>query len=174
MSYTFTIDRLHGNIIIQITDRRKRSTDFPHGGLEVPCSLSFVGESKDMLKEEKLKSLVPASSLPVKPPKKINVCSEIDGDDDLFDKSEGVWLKFDGVCLTEKDKQELVNGNKLNDTHINYAQRELHRQLPNVEGLGHTPLHTLLHRSSKKIQCGLQITHDSGDHWIVASNISLA
>ena len=38
------------------------------------------------------------------------------------------------------------------------------RQFPNTEGLGHTLL-------QKKIQNGLQIIHDRGDHWIVASNI---
>ena len=43
-----------------MTDRRC-STDLPQGGLEVPCTLTFVGESKDLLKIEKLKNAVPAS-----------------------------------------------------------------------------------------------------------------
>ena len=49
---------------------RKRSTDLPQGRLEVPCTLTFVGESKDLLKIEKLKNAVPASlTIPVEPPK---------------------------------------------------------------------------------------------------------
>ena len=163
--------RRSGNIVVQITDKRKYSSDLPQGGLEVPCSLIFVGESEDLLKIEKLKCAVPASlPIAVEPPKKrakIDLCSEKDAD--LLDKSEGIWLKFDGVCLTEMVKQELVNGNKLNDRHINYAQRMLHSQFPDVEGLGHTLLQK--RRSTKKIQCGLQIIHDRGDHWIVAANI---
>ena len=67
------------------------------------------------------------------------------------------------------DKQELANGNKLNDRHINYAQKLLHNQFPKVGGLGHTLLQN--RRPTKKIQWGLQIIYDRGDHWVVASNI---
>lgn len=51
--------RRGGNIIVQITDRRRRSIDLPQGGLEVPCSLTFIGDTKDLLKIKKLKSAVP-------------------------------------------------------------------------------------------------------------------
>ena len=66
------------------------------------------------------------------------------------------------------DKHELVSG-KLNDRHMNYAQRILHNQFPDTEGLGHTLLQKK--KPPKKIKSGLQIIHDRGDHWIVASNI---
>ena len=72
-----------------------------------------------------------------------------------------------GVCLTQMDKHELLNG-KLNDRHINYAQRILHNQFPDTQGLGHTLV--LKKKPPKKIESGLQIIHDRRDHWIVASN----
>ena len=61
----------NGNILAQITDTRKHSTDLLQNELEVPCSLTFVGESKDLLKIRKLKSTVPTLlALAVEPPKK--------------------------------------------------------------------------------------------------------
>ena len=119
-----------------------------------------------MLKIEKC-ALPPSLAVPVEPPKKrakIDLSSE-KNDGDLFDKNEStlrIWLKFDGVSLTELYKQELANGNKLNDRHINYAQKLLHNQFPKVGGLGHTLLQN--RRPTKKIQCGLQIIYDRGDH----------
>ena len=83
----------------------------------------------------------------------------------LDETDDAVWLKFDGLCL---DKQELLNG-KLNDRHINYAQRLLHNQFPDAEGLGHTLLQK--RKPLKKIATGLQIIHDRGYHWIIAPNI---
>lgn len=157
--------RRNGDILVQVTDRRRRSTDLPQGGLEVPCTLTFVGESKDLLKIEKLKNAVPSLAIPVEPPKKRAKIIDLSSDDaDLLDETDdAVWLKFDGLCLTHIDKQELLNG-KLNDRH-----RLLHNQFPDAEGLRHTLLQK--RKPLKKIASGLQIIHDRGDHWIIASNI---
>lgn len=56
---------LRGNetIIVQITGKRRFSADLPQGGLELPCSLIFDGETKDILKVKKL--LCAAPTLPV-------------------------------------------------------------------------------------------------------------
>ena len=35
------------NAFVQITGRRRRSTDLPHGGLEIQCSLAINGNTKD-------------------------------------------------------------------------------------------------------------------------------
>ncbi len=124
-----------------------------------------------MLKIEKLKNAVPASlTIPVEPPKKRAKIIDLSSDDaDLLDETDdAVWLKFDRLSLTHIDKQELLNG-KLNDRHINYAQRLLHNQFPDAEGLRHTLLQK--RKPLKKIASGLQIIHDRGDHWIIASNI---
>ena len=83
-----------------------------------------------------------------------------------MDKREVIWLKFDDLCLTDKDKRDLILNKKLNDRHINYAQRILHKQFPGTEGLGHTLLQK--RKPPRKIMNGL---HDRGIHWIVASMI---
>ena len=79
------------------------------------------------------------------------------------------WLKFQGCLLTEKDREAIVSDDLLNDWHINYAQALLHYQFPQTEGL-----HNTLFQKKKwqqKIKCGIQIIHDRGNHWIVASTI---
>lgn len=187
---------LHGNetIIVQITGKRRFSADLPQGGLELPCSLIFDGETKDILKVKKL--LCAAPTLPVevsdkqdknkalseklfvatspwsvtgKPSKKqakvdLTLCDETE---DANDKSNSsVWLKFDGIYLLDSDKQVVANKEKL---HINFAQRLLHNQFPSFQGFGHTLVQKK--RPVALIQCGLQIIHDRNDHWIVASNI---
>ncbi len=64
----------------------------------------------------------------------------------------------------------LLNGEKLNDKHINYAQRLLCNQFPNTQGLGDTLLQKK--EPSKKIESGLQIIHSRGDHWVMVSTIT--
>ena len=160
-----------GHILVQVTGRRRHSTDLPQGGLEVPCSLTFVGESRDLLKVRRLmETAVPALSLPgdIEPPKKrAKICSERD---DMEEEYDSVWVTFEGLSLTQKDKQALLRNGKLNDRHINYAQRMLHSQFPHAEGLGHTLLQK--RKQLKKTVSGLQIIHDRGDHWVVALNVA--
>ena len=41
----------HGGLIsCRVTGRRRRSTDLPQGGLEIPCVLTFKGRNKDIKK----------------------------------------------------------------------------------------------------------------------------
>ena len=63
----------------------------------------------------------------------------------------------------------LSNG-KLNDRHINYAQRMLHTQFPHTEGLGHTLLQK--RKQLKKIESGLQIIYNREDYQVVASKVA--
>ena len=165
----------NGNIIVQITGRKRRSIDLPQGGLEVPCRLMFSGDEKYLEKIEKLHASLPSVMVvtpALEPPKKkkkipvdIDLC---DDDDNLPNETDHlIWLRFDGICLTEEDKHVLVQAKKLNDRHINYAHRLLHSQFPGVKGLGHTILQR--RKPIKAIQHGLQIIHDRGDHWIVAT-----
>lgn len=161
--------RRAGNIIVQVTGRRRRSVDLPQGGLEVPCLLTFIGESKEISKLERMIVSVPSLS-PIEPPlKRAKIDLEIVDEDGSTSEADAVWVKFDGSFLKQSDRLEVIQNKKLNDRHINYAQRILCRQFPNTEGLGHTLLQK--RKPPKKIQNGLQIIHDRGDHWIVASNI---
>ena len=61
LSYFFL--RRNGMIICQVTGRRRRSVDSPQGGMEVPCTLTFVGQSQYIKKVQKLIALEPAKSI---------------------------------------------------------------------------------------------------------------
>ena len=39
-----------GSILCQVTESRRYSADLPHGGLEIPCTLVFIGMAKDAAK----------------------------------------------------------------------------------------------------------------------------
>lgn len=126
-------------------------------------------ESKDISKLERMIVCVPSLS-PIEPSlKRAKIDLEIVDEDESTCEGDVVWVEFDGSFLKQADRLELIQNMKLNDCHINHAQRILCRQFPNTEGLGHTLLQK--RKPPKKIQNGLQIIHDRGDHWIVASNI---
>ena len=94
-----------GIIIVQIIGRRKRSTDLPQGGLEVPCSLTFVGVSKELAKIEKLTSAIPADNFSCSEPpqKRAKIDIEIEENESCaVDEGEAVWLKFD-----DRDRQRI-------------------------------------------------------------------
>ena len=74
--------------------------------------------------------------------------------------------------LTLTDEKDLLNNEKLNDRHINLAQRLLSKQFPDIEGLGHTLFQS--RQPIKSISNGLQIVFDQENHWpwIVASSLA--
>ena len=74
--------------------------------------------------------------------------------------------------MTESDRKAFLSNDLLNDRHINYAQILLHYQFPMVEGLQNTLLQKSKAKTNKINGGGLQIIHDRGNHWIVASTIS--
>ena len=86
---------------------------------------------------------------------------------------EGDWLFHisSGVKLSYSDKAAIVNNNRLNDKHINFAQGLLKSQFSSIEGLQCT-----LYQSRLKLDCTrplVQIVHTHGDHWVVISNIGV-
>ena len=120
--------------------------------------------------------LAPVKSITTPPSKKVKVeepwpvivedertSSEIEG------STDPQWLKFQGCLLTESDREAIALNELLNDRHMNYAQTLLHYQFPVIEGLHNTLLQK--RRRQQKINCGIQIIHDRGNHWIVASTI---
>ena len=50
------------------------------------------------------------------------------------------WVQLAGIVLTSSDKQRILDGEKLNDLHINMAQGLLKRQFSEVTGLKSTLL----------------------------------
>ncbi len=147
----FPVRRL-GTITCQVTGAFK--SGWPRGTMY----LHFHRTAKELNKVWKLLSLSPSLKPTEQTSKKIKV-----EDIDLEDSSpaDAVWLKFGGQCLTEFDKNALIKCQLLNDRHINFAQRLLHNQFPNTEGLSHT---LLQEREMKKIiERGLQVIFDRGN-----------
>ena len=162
--------RRGGRIVSQVTKSRRFSADLAQGGIEIPCVLTFIGLEKEILKVEKLmKDHEPAvvttinEPSPAKKPKiEQQAC-------DLDPVLNAVWIRFNGYLMTETDKDILTLGGLLNDNHINFAQCLLFHQFPLTEGLKYTTLQG--RKSLRKIEKGLQIIHDRGNHWVVASTI---
>ena len=174
-----------GSITCQITGNRRYSVDLPQGGLEVPCNLTFVGLDRDIGKVVQLITAAPTESSNITPTSKkdeqdseeppskkskvenvlpVNVDNVVD-----TSPSQEVWLKCYGCFMIQSDKVILEGGGQLSDRHINYAQILLQKQFPLVQGLGNTLLQS--RKPLQAIKQGLQILHDRGNHWLVASNI---
>ena len=85
----------------------------------------------------------------VEPPEKKKDKTSDQGLAAVFDISEqdssyiassesSVLIEVDRHMLTLADEKDLLNNKKLNDCHINLAQRLLSKQFPDIEGLGHS------------------------------------
>ena len=163
-----------GTIQCQVTGTRQYSVDLPQGGLEVPCKLTFSGETRLIIKVQKLLQEAldsglltsctvngdPQQKSPTKQPNKKRRIDHL-GDSER-------WVQLNGIALSQLDKNQVCDGGWLNDKHINYAQSLLKKQFPHIDGLNNT---LLLHKKQEKIKQGVQIIHTRGNHWIVASNL---
>ena len=70
--------------------------------------------------------------------------------------------------MTRMDEKVLIEYDWLNACHnINFAQRVLHSQFPDVI----IPYLKQFQKKSEIICCGIQVIHDSCNHWIMASRI---
>ena len=148
-------------------------TYLPQGGLEIPCKLIFSGESRlivklrNLLQEALTSGLLTSCNMdsehqkksPLKQPKKKRRLEQGDSES---------WVKFDGIELSQFDKEQLRDGKWLNDKHINFAHALLKKQFPHIDGWKET---LLLHKMQEKIKQGVQIIHTCGNHWIVAANL---
>ena len=74
--------------------------------------------------------------------------------------------------MTESDRDIILNGEMLNDKYISFAGRLLLGQFPGTEGLISTVFQKKV--PAKRIEKGVQIIHDQGNHWIVASTLNSA
>ena len=113
-------------MLCQITGHRQFSADLPQGGLEVPCSLTFMGDEKEIKKVKRLtEHLVVNNIKSIEPPTKKQKTS--DNVIEIVDDSCGtgpyklpceVWVKVNGYILTTSDRKDLLdNHTKLNDRH---------------------------------------------------------
>ena len=120
-----------------ITGSRCYSADLVQGGLEILCTLTFEGSSTLVLKpkallqalsnknmkEEKFRkegkhTEVTPPDPPASPPSKKKKISE----------DSRKWLQYGGIVLSQKDKRNILKGDKLNDLVIDFAQQLLKSQ----------------------------------------------
>ena len=90
--------------------------------------------------------------------------------DDIIESQERalIWVKLDTtpITLSYNEKETIVNDEMLSDIHINFAQSFLRQQFGPENGFYSTLLQTTCSNHPK-----LQIVHDRGNHWLVASTI---
>ncbi len=162
--------RRNGLISCQVTGSRRYSEDLPQGGLEVPCVLTFEGSAKDVERAEKLiRSALKPNDPPASKKRKLTETEQ----------PTKPWVQLDAFALQYTDREAIMNGDKLNDLHINYAQKVLQQQFPGITGLQSTlhqqKLPSQRTASQKKpTDKHVQIIHSRGNHWIVASTIHSA
>ena len=161
--------RRHGTIGCEIIGPRRFSHDLPQGGLEIPCKLTFRGEEMYVTKLKTLLDKAPTLEPRAPSSKRKKTAESSEEPNSSKDSGVIVWLRFNNYYMTLLDKDVVSNGSMLNDAHINCAQELLRSQFPGIDGL----ISTLYQNKvpAKRIERGVQIIHDRGNHWIVASSI---
>jgi hypothetical protein len=168
-----------GTISCEVTGNRMYSKDLPQGGLEIPCKLCFRGTAKYVDKVKALLADLPQEQMEkpkenqiskCKTPETVLVVSSDTEDCPGEPLSSTIWQQVDGHHLFYSDRDILQEGRRLNDRHINYAQKLLKLQFPCIEGLNLT---LYQHKKQEKIKEGLQVIHcKERDHWVLASNLA--
>ena len=166
--------RRNGTILCQIVGNRRYSGDLPQGGLEVPCTLRFQSNAKDVNNVKRIiEATLATRSTPLSPPsKKRKLESKPSHTKEIEDtQASETWVRLGSIVLTNRDKVCITGGEKLSDLHINFAQKLLKMQFLDLNGLRSTLL------QSKKLPLKdrkqmVQIVHSHGDHWIVISTIN--
>ena len=183
-----------GSITCVVTGSRRHSSDLPQGGLEVPCTLTFIGSEDDTTKVRKLWNRAPVLTPPSpfvpkvepkitssnetclneEPPSKkpkLEVHRELSSAEACSDDDEWVSFTIESgrtVTLSLYDKSKLTCGGLLTDKHITFAQELLRYQFPGTQGLRCTLYQD---KGETEMDHGIQIVHDRSNHWIVACNL---
>ncbi len=165
--------RRGGSITCQITGSMRFSTDLVQGGLEVPCTLHFVGEESVVSKAKKLlESALPVARCTTQIDSPASKRRKIDNFTSSTDNHKAIpneWVRLDNcLTLTHVDKEIILAGEKLNDKHICLAQNMLKKQFSDIGGLQSTLLQSKPLKQQNKT---IQVIHSRGDHWIVAAKI---
>ena len=187
--------RHSGSLKCRIVGGRRRSVDLPQGGLEIPCVLLFEGSEELLKKVRKRLNELSVRDLCSKKIEQgdgksktlqLPFVEEIHDDQDPelpgssllpvdernmaeFEESnsETPWIRFKDIILLDSDHKTIRNREKLNDKHINFAQRLLKEQFPHLNGLRLTLLQNIPH--DQPTSNAIQVIHVRDDHWIVAA-----
>ena len=82
-----------------------------------------------------------------------------------------VWVKIDKLTLCMKERNVITTGKKLTDIHISAAQKILHNEFPDINGL-QNKLGQLKYPFSN-ISNSIQIVHVRNDHWAIVTTIGI-
>ena len=119
------------SILCRVTGSKRYSHDLPQGGLEVPCTLVFEGNSKYTKKVKGIveKALKPTNEAETLPPaqnkgklKKINGTSDQIKDDvpDMdYTTDSQAWIQDGGIALSIIERDIISKGDRLNYKIIN-------------------------------------------------------
>lgn len=175
--------RRNGSIYCRVTGSRRYSEDLEQGGLEIPCILTFEGDSTYTSKAKKVvESNLATTAIDRTPSKRRKVTKSpavlspispfnVEDYDTSATPTKPQWVKLAGIELTQTDKEDILSGKKLDDRTINIAQGLLKRQFKELTGLRSTLLQAREPPKEDNDHCKIQIVHSRGDHWIVASTI---
>ena len=169
-----------GSIVCRVTGSRRFSVDLAQGELEIPCVLTFQGDAKHTAKAKKLIESALATTTTTlsasKKRKQSDVPADLPSTSDRKDSTPELtkeWVQLAGIVLTSSNKQHILDGEKLNDRHINMAQGLLKQQFSEITGLKSTLLQAKKQRKEDD-KLKIQIVHCGGDHWIAASTVLAA
>ena len=87
---------------------------------------------------------------------------------DAIKTGSAVWIAVKDITLTEDDKRVIIDCKMLQDQHINFAQRLINQQFPNINGLQLSVMQDKPFKGSTRN--ALQIIHVRENHWIVAAS----
>ena len=176
--------RRDGSIVCRMTGSRWFSVDLAQGGLEILCVLTFQGDAKHTAKAKKLvESALATTTTTLSASKKrkqsdvpTDVPADLPSTSDCKDSTPELtkeWVQLAGIVLTSSDKQHILDGEKLNNRHINMAQGLLKQQFSETTGLKSTLLQAKKQRKEDN-KLKIQIIHCCGEHWIAASTLLAA
>ena len=105
---------------------------------------------------------------PQSPSKKRKIdCSVVEVGDDPDGTTSKPWLTFNGIDLTEADRDIILSGECLRDKHMDFAQALLKKQSGSIAGLKSTLVPPKLQQNSP--YCGSEVLHIV--HWVVVSTL---
>lgn len=89
----------------------------------------------------------------------------------ILDDGPKPWLSFSHITLTITDQDLIIQGKRLNDKHLNFAQAILKKQCAHLNGLYSTLLLFRMKEVFSNCKDVIQMIHTRENHWIVASTV---
>lgn len=177
--------RRGGVIHCIVTAARRYSADLEQGGLEIPCILRFEGCTKYSIKAEKLirSALSTEQSAPSKqsdatkensepPTSPTEQSAPSQQSEENEQGSDAKKRKLTDTPGEEDLVSGIMRGEMLSDLHVNFSQRLLKRQFPNLRGLQSTLYQQKSETEmSATVKDQLQIIHCHSNHWIAVSSV---